>query len=466
MLKNRIVWLCLVIFSLCTGTSTIADVPANEPVKDFPLGVYWPWERTGGVAKNAGMEQWQFVKNTCRMLKDNGTDTIWIVNIGVDDVRQFLKISRPMGLKILPCLVEVEIRNHPETAKVVPDDAASMQQALDYYQKTIPQIVQSIGEDKDGILAWVLGDEPSGNTLSLLDPMRKIFAEADPGRPVTTVTIWPVTPQVIEKTKLTTFCLDIYPFFGQNCPNGPHTTDASTSYYTVNIQRMVDAAGKDGRVGWAMPQCFNEIWGPWELKPDGSAIALPGSYINWRTPTEGEVRWQTWEALRCGAKGVIFFVLLSPDKGDPTAPAITDPTYKDVIAKKPVVDGPNALLDFKGRLTPQFKAMSKIFKQLSPQKDLIRRLMPSSVEWLMADSNAKVANFTDPLTNELYAVVVNTDITSKQRVAVIASPEVKEVIDVLSDRKIDLTNMGWAGGNRRAMVVLKPGDGAFIRVKR
>ena len=62
--------------------------------------------------------------------------------------------------------------------------------------------------------------------------------------------------------------------------------------------------------------------------------------------------------------------------------------------------------------------------------------------------------------------MLNIDMTSKRSVTAIAGNEVKEVVDVLSNRKIDLVDMGWAGGNRRAKFVLEPGDGTFVRIIR
>jgi len=406
------------------------------------------------------------VRDTCRLLKESGCDAIWLVNINVADTKELLKIARPMGLKLLPGLGEIEPRNRPQTAKLDPEDKEALPRALDYYRKTIPAVVQGIGEDRDGILAWVLGDEPHGGSFSLLEPMREIFAEADHGRPVITVTMWPQTPQAIEKTRLTTFCVDLYPFFGPKDPNGPHTPQASRNFYTHNLQRMVEPAGRDGRVGWVMPMCFADVWGPWEMADDGSTVALPGAYIHWRTPTLAEMRWQIWEGLRNGVKGVLFYVLLGVPKGRPDAKPVEQEALKPVLAKERIPIGFDALLDFRGRPTPQFREVAFLFRALDPHRPLLRRLAPTQVEWVASGKDAQVGNFTDPTTGQPVAVVVNPDFEAAREVELVVGTGVKKVVDVLTGKELKLEPLGWAGGNFRIGLRLDAGAGALLQLTR
>jgi len=463
--RYRVTWalFCwLAVAGLCGTEVGRAATPAEQPVSDFPLGVYWPWERTNGGAKHAGLEPWEFVKQTCDLLKASGVDAIWVVNIDVQDAKKLLKITQATGIKVVPCLGEIEIRNRPQTAKVVPDDPQSLEQAIDYYRKTVPQVMQAIGDDRKGIMAWVLGDEPSGNAMALVEPMRKIFAEADPDHPLMTVSMWPQTPTLIEQTRLTTFCVDLYPFFGPNDPNGPHTPAASANFFTSNIQRMVDAAGKDGRVGWVMPQCFNEIWGPWEMRADGVSVALPGSYYHWRTPTEGEMRWQTWEALRCGAKGMFFFVLLAQERGNPDAKPVDDPSIKDIVMKTPTVVGYDALLDFRGRPTPQFNILAQLYRKLSQHKPLLRRLAPSSDAWLTVDAGAPIGCFIDPTTKDRYAFVVNADMAAGKTVHATAASSVAGLVDVLEGRQMNW-DAATSADTHRATITFEAGSGVLLK---
>ena len=71
-----------------------------------------------------------------------------------------------------------------------------------------------------------------------------------------------------------------------------------------------------------MPGAFAEIWGDWYYDKDMNVVVQPGAFLNWRMPTAGETRWQVWEGLASGAKGVIYFVLFPPgnDRGASSAP--------------------------------------------------------------------------------------------------------------------------------------------------
>jgi len=455
---------CLMILRSGMGRAAPAVRPADLPVQEVPFGVYWPWERTGGIARNAGLEQWDFVKGTCQMLRKSGVDTVWLVNIGLEDLKKLLKITRPLGLRLLPCLGEIEPHNLGGTAGTSPEKADFLEKARSYYEKTIPQVVQAVGEDRAGVLAWVLCDEPTGKLLSLMEPMRQMFARADPDRPALAVTMWGQTPEAIKTTRLTTFCVDLYPFFGPGNPNGPHTPEASKNFYSFNIQRMVEEAGRDGRVGWVMPQCFNEIWGPWEIRSSGIAVALPQSFIHWRTPTLGEIRWQIWEGLRAGAKGIIFFVLLGPDQGNPKARPVSDAALKPILVEKATSVGYPALLDHKGRPTYQFNLMTAIFRRLIPHKLVILRLTPTSAEWLTPGKDARVGHFIDPRTQQRYAVVVNSDMAEAHIIEVIVGPGAHAVADVLQGEPLEMKSLGWTGGGFRIHLPLHAGEGALLKI--
>lgn len=66
-IRNAFVLLAVVLLS-----APLAVVPAAESpnlVGSFPLGVYWPWERTDGLAKRNGLEKWAFVERCLDSLK-------------------------------------------------------------------------------------------------------------------------------------------------------------------------------------------------------------------------------------------------------------------------------------------------------------------------------------------------------------------------------------------------------------
>ncbi|MBL4700631.1 MAG: hypothetical protein JKX85_05160 [Phycisphaeraceae bacterium] len=146
--------------------------------------------------------------------------------------------------------------------------------------------------------------------------------------------MWPQTPLVPKRTNLPVVCVDLYPFFGPNDPNGPHTDATSRNFLRSNARRMIDAIGDKSAVGWVMSQCFVEIWGPYVYNELSEVISLPGSYLHWRSPTVAEMRWQIWETFRSSCKGAFVFQLASipsPDAAVTRAKASPDVAWKDGI---------------------------------------------------------------------------------------------------------------------------------------
>ncbi len=456
----------LLIVLLAASLAAETTTPAERPVGEFALGVYWSWEYTPGAAKAAGLEKWEFVKRTCELLQDNGVNSVWLVNIDLADLKSLLKITNRLGLKLLPNLGEIAPQNCGGTMGLDPKASDFHEKALEYYKRIVPAIVKDIGDDRCGILAWILCDEPAGPYFELMEPMRKLFAEADPGRPSMAVSQWHLTPRLIAESRIKTFCVDVYPFFADSNPNGPHTPVASRGYYSVNIQRMVEDAGRDGRVGWVMPQCYSEIAGPTEMKPNGEFIALPGAFVNWRSPTVPEMRWQIWEGLRLGAKGVVFFLLLGTGSGNPSAPPLTPSESMANILKEKKLVGYPSLLNYKGRPTPQFRETSSVYRSLAKHSDLLRRLSPVTTQWIAADTNGTIGNFTDPKTGKNYAVVVNSDFDRPKTITLTAAMGVKSVRNLLTGKGIPLTPLGWAGGNFGLGITLPAGGGALLEVER
>jgi hypothetical protein len=264
---------------------------------------------------------------------------------------------------------------------------------------------------------------------------------------------------------LSTFCVDLYPFFGPNDPNGPHTPDASRIFYSSNAQRMTTDAGRDGRIGWVMAQCFLEIWGPREMSPDGIVTALPGAYIHWRTPTLAEMRWQVWEGLRLGVKGVFFYTLLGEAEGNLQAKPPKDANLQPILVKKATRVGYSGLLDRRGDSTPQGNEMFTLFRKLAPHKALLATLSPSSTPWVAAEGGAQIGSFFDRSTGERYAVVVNPDFSARQVVTLTNATGVRGLVDVLSAKNLKLTSRGRADSKLGTKIHLEAGDGALLKIE-
>ena len=113
-----------------------------------------------------------------------------------------------------------------------------------------------------------------------------------------------------------------------------------------------------------MPQCYNEIWGPREMTPDGSVTALPGEYLHWR---HADARRDTLADLggpQDLAKGVFFFVLLGEGKDDPKAKPPEDANLQPILVKEATPVGFSGLLDRKGNPTPQCNEMSMLLSAM------------------------------------------------------------------------------------------------------
>ncbi len=467
----RVLSVLVILAILCAGSLVLADSAdgpalhsAQAPIASFVFGVYWPWERTDRIANNVGVEKWAFVQQTCEMLGRSGVNTIWVVNIGSSDTKRLAAIAGKAHIELLPCIGEIEPHNCGGTMGMDPKQADFHAKAIEYYRKTIPQVVQELGPERANIRAWVLCDEPSGPFADLMEPMRQIFVEADPERPVTAVSMWVDTPNLVAKTRLTTFCVDLYPFFSAGNPNGPNRPDSSRNFLTSNAQAMVDAAGKDGRTGLLMPQCYNEIWGPYRQERNGSLTALPGAFVHWRTPTPAEIRWQIWEGLRLGVKGTVFFCLLGPGESNEKAAPITDPALQSLIVRQPTPVGPASLLDQNGLATSQFSEMSALYVALGRQRELLRRLKRIETDWLTAAGGTQTGSFEDPKTGRMFVVVVNPDFDRPAEAMLTAHTRIRKVRDVLGRSNPSIHVL--TDGSRTFTVSLTPGSGAILEISR
>jgi len=442
-----------------------ALVPADRPVNDVPLGAYLPWEFTSGYCKYAGMDQWQYVEKIVKSAKEQNLDTLWLVNIQVPDLQKLLKITIPAGIKVLPCLGEIEPRNHG--LKLDAADPSTFQAPLAHYAEEVPAIVKALGEDKKGILAWVLGDEPvDANVIVLMEHLRKMFREADPDRPVLTVNTWPHSAVLPAKTRIATFCVDLYPFFGNNNPNGPFTPDASRNFFTVNAQRLVEEAGHDGRSAWVMGQSFADVGGPSTADEHGAVTVLPGGMLCWRLPTLSEIRWQIWESFRCGGKGFLFFTLFYSDESQPSAPPITDANLQGAVLKRKTPIGKTTLLDFQAEPTPMLLEAAKTFARIKPLKSLILSLKPTMTEWIQGNEFLKVGNFITDDPNVNYCIIVNRDLERKKSANLVAGVTINSLSDALTGKNLKMTPLGWIGGNHSVEVELPPGDGTILKLER
>jgi hypothetical protein len=338
-----------------------------------------------------------------------------------------------------------------------------------YYDKVVPRVVELAG-DSQTLAGWVLSDEPSKAILPRIEELRKRFRKVDPNRFCLVVSMWPQTPHVPKETNLPVVCVDLYPFFGPKDPNGPHTDGASRHFFRTNARRMVEAIGDKDVAPWIMPMCFSEIWGPRRYDDTGHLIALPGSYMHWRCPTRAEIRWQIWETIRSGGKGVVFYTL-APEAPDPKTQSLPPPGIgmsndKIVLAKEPTDLGPNALTNPDGTATPQLEEVGTAYRALTPHKGLIRRWKRTDLAVATVESPIEGQVFIDPATGNHYAVVVNDDFHRAQVAEIRVPAGTSRLVDIIHNELVVLRKVESAASDRLARLTLTPGEGAILAIER
>jgi hypothetical protein len=440
--------------ALLTAMAAVHAVPADDPPGFVPLGVYLSWERIGANAKVAGVDLWVDAVKRLDALQANRVNLLWVTNMSEADLPRLLDECGKRQIRVMPSLGTIE-------AKV----DWRWTTGSTYYDKAIPGALAA-AQGSAALVGWVLSDEPLVEHLPRLNTLQARFRELDPARFCTTVSMWPQTPAIARDSTLPVICVDLYPFFGPNDPNGPHTDDASKSFLRRNAAAMMEAIGERRAVGWVMGMCFSDIWGPRRYAERGHLIGLPGSYLHWRAPTLAEMRWQVWETFRSGAKGFISYTLApeAPDASTATLPA-ADVEWKSVLAKVETDLGPNALTNPDASVTPQFEELGRVYARLAPHTELLRQWQRRREPQVEAIDGAQVQTFVLPATGGLYAVVVNDDLQQEQTVALRFGEAVATVRDVLADTPLEMTKE-FAGGSSIVRLRLAAGDGAILAIER
>ena len=437
---------------LMWGISAFGEVPADKPPGLVPLGVYLSWERPNACARHFGIDRWDDVCRRLDAIAANHVDTLWVTNMAEEDLPRLIRECEKRGIGLVPSMAGIEGKVESRWAN-----------GGRYYDAAVPRVVKLAGGSKT-VLGWVLSDEPSAESLPRMEQLRLRFREADPNRFCLVVTMWPQTPDVPDKTNLPVVCADLYPFYGPNDPNGPHTDAASQHFFRKNAARMVEAIGEKDAVPWIMCMCFSDIWGPRKYDARWHLIGLPGSYLHWRCPSLAEMRWQAWETLRSGCRG-IFIYTLAPEAPDPKTEKLPPPdvTWKNVLAKKATDLGPNALTNPDCTPTPQLEELGKIYKRIIPHKGLIRRWKATTLLAAEATPPGRIQCFADPTTKRCYAVVVNDDLHRARAIEIRFATGVEKLVDMVHSEAIGLVDDAEQGSSR-ATLALSAGEGTILEI--
>lgn len=454
--RNRLFVICALLnslFALFTGSVTALEINADLPPAFIPFGAYLSWERTDACAKANGIDRWQDVARRLDVLEKNLVNLLWVTNMDEVDLPRLIVECEKRSMRLLPSMGAVEAKVDWRWA----DNGT-------YYNSLLPQLVAAAHDSKT-LVGWVLSDEPLAEHLSRVETLRKKFRELDPARFTTAVTMWPQTPLVPSTTKLPLVCMDLYPFFGPNDPNGPHTDAASQGFFRSNMTAMMKAIGDSPSSAWVMGMCFSDIWGPREYNTEGHLIGLPGSYLHWRCPALAEMRWQVWETFRGGARGFVCYTV-APEAPDPATPTLppADVAWKEVLATEPTDLGPNALTNPDGSATPQLEELGRAYAQLAPHADLLLRMKRIEIAGLKVEGPGSLQAFIDPDTGARYAILVNDDLHEKRGLKLWVSDSVKAMEDLLNQVDLPLTRDA-SDGSATGTLGLEAGNGALFELR-
>lgn len=431
----------------------------------FPTGVFWPWERTEFNGKYAGMELWQHVEHTMKLLKENGYDTAWMVNFNSDKLK-FLNLAEKHGIKVLFNARTLTYFYH-SFSNLEDIDAAA--------KATVAEVGHS-----PALLGHVLKDEPLFFDVMLADYIRKRMLLADPDRDSITVTMNRQTPTFIKETGFPVICSDMYYFFAPHSIQGPNTPEISKyllSNALYNSNKMAEMCGKNH---WFMGMIFQSIWGRYYIR-NGKIHVLPGAYLHWRLPTPAETRWQVWEGLRNGSKGIFFYVLYGPrlltkhpDKASTErekkivrnmdAAQKSAASWKTQKLTDKPLDFPTAqgMIEADGTASAQMKATASVTKLIRKNEKYLLGLKRNPFPaFFPKNTEFKATTFVTPDGKELAGIIVNHNCDKSITTDVLTHLNVKALHDLATGRKLPVSSAGKHF--KKFKLTLKPGDGVVLK---
>ena len=387
----------LVVLSLFTALAACAE-PAP-----FPLGVYWPWERACGNAQRLKMDKWAYVDQRLADMQAHHVDAAWVVNLNIADLGPLAERMAARKMKLVPALSELHYniewrRNNWE-----------------YLEKESKRALQAAGASP-AVIAWALCDEPRKNIVGEMEQFRQKFMALGAQQPGITVTMWPDTPTYARETQFPIICTDIYPFFSDGNPNGPNPAAVSKAWYRRQVQSTIQAAKDNGRVPWVMPQSFCDVWGPWKYDARGNMVILPGGVMHWRPPTVGEMRWQIWSAVGCGAQGFFWYCYEPCVKDNADKPAYQGDTFPPTLIEKQEhpLHATGGLVHPDGSATPEYEAAAAAYAAVDRLRPLLAGCQPVDIWPVQVTQPGWVGLLRNEALKRTFVVVVNEDCDKAQ----------------------------------------------------
>ena len=437
---------------------------------EFPLGVYWAWPHNANNAKVAGMDVDSYLDRSMATLRSLNCDAIWVVNGPYDDSVKFLDLCERHGIKAVLPTAFVEMYYQAFVGD------------LGRYEKLAADTAAAIG-GKAALMGYVLKDEPRLNSVQQTDYFHRLLKRADPRhRDSLVVAITSDIQTYVEDSSLPVLCTDVYLFGGTRSTVMPNTSEAARNLYRATCENAVSAAARRGKNLWIMPQCFSEVWG-WNWWDENHRHWMQaGSYVHWRMPTPNETRWQAWEAVRCGAKGVVFF--LANPKAECSKADISPggreykriKSYLDNVMKQPFLKNKSnlepalaelpreqGLMYIGGEPTPAFKALGEAYGKIAKAKKFLLKADKAPFPaFFPEDPTFKAATYAVPGSDGMLGVIVNDDLEEERICRVYMPDNVERVVEV-GGSEYALSKSD--GALRCFEMALKPGDGAVLAVK-
>jgi hypothetical protein len=452
-----------VLLLFLAGLAGAAPRPPFAIETQLVRGVYWPWEKTARHAKHADMELWEFVDHMMGRIRNEWhCNLIWFVN-GPQEPARVCDLAAKHGLTVLPGTRLAGLFVH----------GLRSEEQLD---RAVKQTVDVLGQ-KPALGAYVLKDEPKNLERAQLEAFRMALAEADPEHPAIAVTMTNHTEALALDSGFPVICTDIYHFGGPRSPAIPNPPRRSQQTYRGAVMALADMCQQGGKTAWSMPQAFVDVWGASWTDDQGNVVIEPGSYWHWRMSTVAETRWQIWESIRAGCKGVVFFSALlgggdewRPDKGEmpeKLQQAIARNKGKWPVQRERVNTGEPICLTYAGgRSTPQVLAMGEAYQALGRLETTMVRWEPTRLAVAFSGKGAAVRTFRDPnVPTKRYVVVVNDALEGEavSEIELMLLPTVATVTDAIRGGELELVHDPV--GNERLATIrlpLRPGEGTVL----
>ena len=444
---------------------------SNRLKDEFPFGVFWAWERNEFNYKFAGLTHEQYAEKELKLLRDMNCDTVWFVHgPGSKNAPWFMPMMEKYGIKGMVA---------SELIAFYYDGGVS--KGLDFVDKRAENTAKTFSKYKS-LLGYVLKDEPLLCSVQHTDYFYDAMRRADPSHESAVIAMPQQYQTYIEDTELPVVCTDIYHFGGDKSVWIPHPSHESRRTFRGAVHNAVSAAEKAGKYVWIMPMVFANIWGPNYWDKEGRRWALPGSYEHWRMPTPAEASWQVWEAVRGGAKGVLFYLfndarhyseesltLGSPDRKRMQSAldhyGVVNKYGSNVLVKvKKEIDPGNALTKPGGDPTAQLLSIGGAFGSLAPHK---RRLLASRRAlfpvFFPESESVKAQTFEERGGGTRLGVLVNDNVEKTVRARVRVAKNVVRVSN-LNGGVLHIVDSGIDGFNVFE-IELAPGGGAVLEAE-